>query len=203
MGKRDRTAGKPEHRPLIMDKREMIRWLKEEREPELARLWEKADEARQRHVGDKVHLRGLIEISNICRRQCHYCGLRADNRGLRRYRMTAEEIMACVAQAVDYRYGTVVMQAGEDERLKAEAIAGLIRKIQRETPLSVTLSLGERSEAELRLWREAGADRYLLRFETSNRQLYGQIHPSLPGKALDRRSSGISLTWVTRPAAES
>ena len=169
-----------------MDRQEIIGWLREERESELARLWKRADETRQCYVGDEVHLRGLIEISNICRRNCHYCGLRADNHGLHRYRMTEEEIMACVAEAVAYGYGTVVMQAGEDEGISSDWMAVLIRQIRRETPLAVTLSLGERSESDLRLWREAGADRYLLRLETSNRALYERIRPSLPGRASDR-----------------
>ena len=160
-----------------MDKKQINQWLREEREEELERLWDQADAVRRSNVGEEVHLRGLIEISNICRRQCHYCGLRAGNRSLRRYRMTADEIMACVSEALAYGYGTVVMQAGEDEGIAADWMTGIIRRIRRETPLAVTLSLGERSGADLKAWREAGADRYLLRFETSNRELYEKIHP--------------------------
>ena len=152
-----------------MDRQQIVDWLREERPEKLALLWREADETRRRRVGDEVHLRGLIEISNRCVRECHYCGLRAGNRNLRRYRMSEEEIMACVAQALAYGYGTVVMQSGEDEGITADWMAGIIRRIRRETPLAVTLSLGERDEADLRAWREAGADRYLLRFETSNR----------------------------------
>ena len=169
-----------------MDGKQIIQWLREEREEELARLWQKADEIRRRHVGEEVHLRGLVEISNHCNRACHYCGLRAGNRPLRRYRMTAGEIMACVNEAVEYGYGTVVMQSGEDEGISREWMEGIIRRIRRETPLAVTLSLGERSEADLRAWRQAGADRYLLRFETSNRGLYERIHPPLNGRRSDR-----------------
>jgi biotin synthase len=91
--------------------------------------------------------------------------------------MERDEIIACAREAVTLGYGTVVMQAGEDEALTAEWIADIVRFIKRETPLSVTLSLGERSEEELRLWREAGADRYLLRFETSDQALFRAIHP--------------------------
>ena len=114
-----------------MDKKQIGQWLREEREEELERLWDEADTIRRRNVGDEVHLRGLIEISNICRRQCHYCGLRAGNPNLRRYRMTAEEIMACVVEALDYGYGTVVMQAGEDEGIPADWMADIIRQIRR------------------------------------------------------------------------
>jgi biotin synthase len=169
-----------------MDRQQIIQWLREEREEELARLWQMADETRRRHVGEEVHLRGLVEISNHCNRACHYCGLRAGNRLLRRYRMTAGEIMACVNEAVEYGYGTVVMQSGEDEGISREWMEGIIRRIRRETPLAVTLSLGERSEVDLNAWRQAGADRYLLRFETSNRALYERIHPSLNGRRSDR-----------------
>jgi len=160
-----------------MDRRRIIDWLREERPERLALLWREADETRQRRVGDEVHLRGLIEISNRCVRECHYCGIRAGNRNLRRYRMSEGEIMACVAQARAYGYGTVVMQSGEDPGITADWMAGIIRRIRRETPLAVTLSLGERDEPDLKAWREAGADRYLLRFETSNPALYERIHP--------------------------
>ena len=169
-----------------MDLKQIEGWLREEREEELTRLWEWSDGIRHHHVGDEVHLRGLIEISNRCRRECHYCGLRAGNRHLRRYRMAADEIMACVAEAVSYGYGTVVMQAGEDEGIGREWMTGIIRRIRRETSLAVTLSLGERSAADLKAWREAGADRYLLRFETSNRHLFECIHPSFAGTRSDR-----------------
>jgi len=176
-----------------MDRQQIDDWLREERPEKLALLWREADETRRRRVGDEVHLRGLIEISNNCIRQCHYCGLRAGNRNLRRYRMTAEEIMACVGEAVAYGYGTVVMQSGEDAGITADWMARIIRRIRRETPLAVTLSLGERAEADLKAWREAGADRYLLRFETSNRGLYERIHP--------RRGDGRSRLELLRSLA--
>jgi biotin synthase len=92
--------------------------------------------------------------------------------------MTRDEIVDCARLAVALGYGTVVMQAGEDSALSAEWIADIVRWIKSETPLAVTLSLGERSQDELRLWREGGADRYLLRFETSDPDLYRAIHPS-------------------------
>lgn len=164
----------------------VLTWLRENDESRLQSLWEQADAVRREYVGDAVHLRGLIEISNCCRRQCGYCGLRADNRGITRYRMTHQEIMSCVEQAVVFGYGTVVMQAGEDEGLEAQWLVELIRRIKGETKLAVTLSLGERADAELVAWREAGADRYLLRFETSDERLYRLIHPSLPGRRSDR-----------------
>jgi len=152
----------------------------------LEQLWAMADETRRGHVGDAVHLRGLIEISNHCVRECGYCGLRAANRSLRRYRMTADEITACTTAAVEFGYGTVVLQSGEDDGIKQQWLADIIRKIKRETSLAVTLSLGERPDEDLAAWREAGADRYLLRFETSDAELYRFIHPSRPGRTSDR-----------------
>jgi biotin synthase len=165
---------------------EVLYWLKNEDERSLDQLWDKADKVRHSRVGDDVHLRGLLEFSNHCSRDCHYCGLRAANNKLSRYRMPEEEIMSCVEEGVAYGYGTVVLQSGEDRGLDVDWMANLIRRIKRETPLAVTLSLGERSEKELSLWREAGADRYLLRFETSNPELYKSIHPSLTGQEPDR-----------------
>ncbi|MGO8757947.1 MAG: [FeFe] hydrogenase H-cluster radical SAM maturase HydE [Terracidiphilus sp.] len=169
-----------------LSQREILGWLKEDRPSALRELYAWADSVRQQYVGDAVHLRGLIEISSHCQRQCMYCGLRKANRGIERYRMTRDEILDCAHLGVRLGYGTVVMQAGEDDALTAEWIAGIVREIKRETPLAVTLSLGERSRDELRLWRNAGADRYLLRFETSDPYLYRAIHPQRFSGSPDR-----------------
>ncbi|MEN6367502.1 MAG: [FeFe] hydrogenase H-cluster radical SAM maturase HydE [Thermoguttaceae bacterium] len=164
----------------------LLKWLRTTDPERLAELWRLADQARRQAVGDQVHLRGLIEVSNHCGRQCGYCGLRADHRSLVRYRMSDDEIFGCARQAVEFGYGTVVLQSGEDFGLSADRVAEWVRRIKAATPLAVTLSLGEREPDELALWRAAGADRYLLRFETSNRALYERIHPSRPGQRFDR-----------------
>jgi biotin synthase len=169
-----------------MNRSKILNWLRTTDEDRLDGLWRLADEVRRYTVGDEVHLRGLIEISNFCARSCSYCGIRVENRDVVRYRMTEEEIIGCTREAVEYGYGTVVLQSGEDYGLDADWIEKIIRRIKMETPLAVTLSLGEREEAELAAWRDAGADRYLLRFETSNRALYDRIHPPLPGRSSDR-----------------
>lgn len=169
-----------------MTRNEILQWLKTDDESRLEELWRRADAVRRKTVGDEVHLRGLLEISNICVRSCHYCGLRVENTGIGRYRMTEEEIMACARQAVAFGYGTVVLQAGEDYGIGRDWMADVIRRIKGETPLAVTLSLGERRDDEFAAWRRAGADRYLLRFETSNRALYETIHPPLPRRRSDR-----------------
>ena len=147
-------------------------------------LWATADAVRRMHVGDAVHLRGLVEISNHCVRQCAYCGLWRGNAALQRYRMTDAEVLGCARQAVELGFGTVVLQAGEDYGLTREWVANLVRRIKADTPLAVTLSLGERPDEDLAAWREAGADRYLLRFETSNPTLYHRIHPALDNQAV-------------------
>ncbi len=164
---------------------EILGWLRESDPVKLERLFAQADEVRCEHVGDAVHLRGLIEISSYCVRQCHYCGLRAA-RKTPRYRMTREEILACARQAVELGFGSVVLQAGEDFGIRAEWLAEIIRTIKAETLLAITLSLGERLPDELQLWKDAGADRYLLRFETSDPSLYAAIHPLRGSTPSDR-----------------
>ena len=161
-------------------------WLRQHDENRLQTLWSEADTVRKAHVGDAVHLRGLIDISNYCIRRCSYCGLSVTNTQLERYRMTDEEILDCARQAHGFGYGTVVMQAGEDYGLETERISGIIRKIKSQLPLAVTLSLGERPFEDLAEWRKAGADRYLLRFETSDPELYALIHPPRPGQTYNR-----------------
>ena len=171
---------------MSLDKAGILSWLREEDEARLEQLWREADAVRRSQVGNAVHLRGLIEISNYCVRECGYCGLRAGHKDLERYRLTEDEIMACARHAVSFGYGTVVMQSGEDYGITTEWLAGIVRRIKSETPLAVTLSLGERPDGDLAAWREAGADRYLLRFETSDPELYRLIHPSPPNRPSDR-----------------
>ena len=142
-----------------------------------------AEARRVRHAtkGNGVFLRGLIELSSICDRNCLYCGMRHENPNVRRYAMQDDEIVACAALAAELNFGTVVLQAGECERLWTQArISQLIRRIKAETGQKITLSLGERSEADTAAWKAAGADRYLLRFETTDRALFNRIHPGSP-----------------------
>ncbi len=161
---------------------EILAWLRETDPSRLSRLYRRADAVRREHVGNEVHLRGLVEVSNHCVRRCAYCGIAATNDAIERYRMTEDEVLACARQAVELGYGTVVLQAGEDYGLTRESVSSMVRSIRRETGLAVTLSLGERPDDDLVAWREAGADRYLLRFETSDAGLYEAIHPAIPGR---------------------
>ena len=169
-----------------LDHAGLMAWLREEDPAALERLWAEADRVRRAHVGDAVHLRGLIEVSSHCVRNCLYCGLRVPEEDLDRYRLEAEEILACAKEAAALGYGTVVLQGGEDPGLTRAFIAEVVQSIKRQTHLAVTLSLGERDDEDLLAWREAGADRYLLRFETADRALYRRVHPSLPGRLSDR-----------------
>jgi len=165
---------------------EILNWLLETDSGRLAELWRFADDARRENVGDEVHLRGLVEISNCCVRRCAYCGINADNADLPRYRMTADEILEAAHKAKEPGFGTVVLQAGEDYGITRDWMSSLVRRVKSQTALAVTLSLGERPAEDLAAWREAGADRYLLRFETSNPELYRRIHPDLSGRRSDR-----------------
>ena len=158
-------------RALKMDLHDIEMWLRESDPTRLDELWANADSARKDGVGDSVHLRGLVEISNHCRRHCLYCGIRQPNLTIQRYRMTRGEILECARTASKLGYGTLVIQSGEDPVIDTEWMRGVILSIKKAASLAVTLSLGERSDEELDAWRDAGADRYLLRFETSNRAL--------------------------------
>ncbi len=169
-----------------MTKAEILTWLKNDDASQLESLWRIADGVRKASVGDAVHLRGLVELSNICVRDCAYCGIRAGNETVVRYRMTGDEVLEAALTAQRFGYGSVVLQSGEDFGISAEWLSAIIRRIREGTALAITLSLGERSDEDLRAWRDAGADRYLLRFETSNRALYEKIHPPLPGSTSDR-----------------
>ena len=164
-----------------MDHKEIVQWLKCPPGAALDLLKDQADKIRQDNVGDAVHLRGLVELSNICNRNCLYCGIRRDNHSITRYRITAEEVLECAQKAADFGFGSLVLQGGEDPGLTKEFISELITLIKSQTDLAITLSLGERETSEWIAWREAGADRYLLRFETSNRVLFDRIHPPMNG----------------------
>ena len=161
-------------------------WLREQDAPALEALWARADQTRRDRVGDQVHLRGLIEVTNHCVRQCAYCGIAACAGPLPRYRMAPDEILACARHGRDLGFGTIVLQGGEDPEMTGPLVADIVRAIKQETGAAITLSLGERRDADLRAWRTAGADRYLLRFETTDPGLYARIHPSLPETVSDR-----------------
>lgn len=141
-------------------------------------LFKAADEVRQKYLGDYVHLRGLLEFTNICKRNCLYCGLRKDNKNLKRYRLSYEEIMDFVNKAVSYGYKTIVLQGGEDDYFTVERMRKIVSDIKA-LGVAVTLSLGEKTFDEYKAFKEAGADRYLLRIETTDKKLYEDMDPGM------------------------
>jgi biotin synthase len=176
-----------------MNRGELLAWLGTLDERRQAELFAMADGVRRLQVGPAVHLRGLIELSNGCRRSCLYCGLRRES-ALPRYRLTLDEVLDCARLASTLGYGSVVLQAGEDPGLTRGTVTRMVRAIKAETDLAVTLGLGERSVDDLWAWRRAGADRYFLRFETADPALYARLHPPLPGQEpVDRAALLLEL----------
>lgn len=141
-------------------------------------LFKTADEVREKYVGNEVHLRGLIEFSNICKCNCKYCGLRKDNSELERYRLSIEEAYDFAKKAKEYGYKTVVLQSGEDSYYSVERLVKLLQDIKK-LDLAITLSIGERTFEEYKAFKEAGADRYLIRIETTDKELYKKMHPNM------------------------
>lgn len=146
-------------------------------------LIKKAYELKLKYRGPNVYFRGLIEISNVCAKNCLYCGIRCSNSDVHRYSLSEDEIIEAAKFAYNAGYGSIALQAGERQDGEfIEKIARVLRKIKSissvSNPLGVTLSLGEQSADVYKLWKEAGADRYLLRIEASDRDLYEKIHPS-------------------------
>jgi len=163
-------------------KGEVMRLLEPKGVEEEAYLFKKADQLRHECVGDCVHLRGLIEFSSHCRRNCKYCGLRRDNVSLERYRLSPEDIVKIAHNAALLGYKTIVLQSGEDEFYTADVMAYIIKEIKKIADVAVTLCIGERSYEEYKIMREAGADRYLLRFETADPDHYKEMHPDMSYK---------------------
>ncbi|GBG55577.1 [FeFe] hydrogenase H-cluster radical SAM maturase HydE [Sporomusaceae bacterium FL31] len=141
-------------------------------------LFEAADRIRAAYVGETVHLRGLVEFSNICRQNCLYCGLRRANTSIRRYRLEPDTIVDFAVKAKSYGYKTLVLQSGEDDFYTTDILQHIIAKIK-ELDLALTLSIGEKSRAEYAAYKQAGADRYLMRIETTDEELYAALHPGM------------------------
>lgn len=175
-------------RSIELDKDDLVALLSADDEESVA-LFRLADDIRAKFVGDEVHLRGIIEFSNHCDRNCFYCGLRKGNLELNRYRMPPWEIIEAAGQAAALGCRTIVLQSGEEGYYSGEIIAGIIRAIKEEHDVAITLSLGDRSRQDYELFRKAGADRYLLKHETSDPRLFAALRPgtSLEGR-LEKQS---------------
>ena len=141
-------------------------------------LRKEADRLRQKYYGNKVYMRGLIEFTNFCKNNCYYCGIRRDNKNASRYRLTKEEILDCCKNGYELGFRTFVLQGGEDPYFTDDKIVEIVKKIRSAYPdCAITLSIGEKTKESYRLYKEAGADRYLLRHETANEDHYCYLHP--------------------------
>ena len=169
-----------------MNHSEIKSWLLQTDPGHLQPLYEQADQARQTTFGDPIAMTGLLAISNHCVRHCLYCDGNCENSRLQRFRLNEKEIWQGVQDALTLGCQTLILESGEDYGVRRDWLASLISRIKDETSLAVMLSLGERSTQDFITWRQAGADRYLLRFETSDHRLYHLIHPSRPGRHTDR-----------------
>ncbi|WP_455654796.1 [FeFe] hydrogenase H-cluster radical SAM maturase HydE [Phascolarctobacterium sp.] len=143
---------------------------------ELAR---QAQQTAQAVFGNKIYIRGLIEFTNYCRNDCYYCGIRRSNAAASRYRLSKKQILSCCEQGYALGFRTFVLQGGEDLTYSDADMAALITAIRQAYPdCAITLSVGERSRTTYQLWKEAGADRYLLRHETATDEHYARLHPA-------------------------
>lgn len=162
----------------FLSKDEYIALLGSYTEEQRLRLQEKAVELRKQYYGNKVFVRGLIEFTNYCKNNCYYCGIQASNGAAERYRLTMEEILECCDAGWKLGFRTFVLQGGEDLFFTDDRIVDIVKKIKRQYPESaVTLSIGEKSKNSYLRYKEAGADRYLLRHETANEEHYRMLHP--------------------------
>lgn len=141
-------------------------------------ILKKADEIRKQYVGDSIHLRGLIEFSNYCNRTCYYCGLRYENKNIERYRLSPEDIINTAKYAKSLGLKTIVLQSGEDHYYSTSILCKIIEEIKK-LDVAITLSIGEKTYNEYKAYKDAGADRYLLRIETTDKKLYNTLHPNM------------------------
>ena len=159
-------------------------------EEELKKIYKKAYEVKAKYVQPIAYYRGLIEFSNRCIKNCNYCGIRRDNEKVDRFDMSYEDILKMAQWAYDHEYGSITLQSGErcDEAF-VDYVVDLIRDIKKigDGSLGITMCVGEQSEEAYRRMVEAGASRYLLRIETTNRELYSKIHPNDDLHSFDRR----------------
>lgn len=159
-------------------------------EKESLALFQLADEIRSRFMGDEIHLRGIIECSNVCAKNCLYCGLRRDNASLVRYRMSPGEILESARLAADLGCRTIVLQSGENGIIPIESLAEIILKMKNELDVAITMSIGDRTKNDYAVLREAGADRYLLKHETCDSRLFSDLRP---GTKLEERVMCMNL----------
>ncbi len=174
-------------------KEDLICLLKAEGEDK-ALLFEKSAEVLRQNIGDKVHLRGLIEYSNYCIKDCLYCGIRRSNHNQQRFVVSKEEVIKSAEEALEKNYGSIVIQAGErTDQAFIDEITALLKEVKAlsNDTLGITLSLGEQTLETYQQWFEAGGHRYLLRIESSNRALFEKIHPNNKIHSFDKRIEAL------------
>lgn len=161
---------------MNLTKEQLVNLLADQAEQDS--LFQKADQVREKFVGNEVHLRGLIEFSNICRNNCLYCGIRKGNPYVKRYHMSEDELISTAKMAAEIGYKTIVMQSGEDMFYSKDRMCRIVEAIKK-FDVAVTLSIGERTYDEYKAFRQAGADRYLMRIETTDQNLYHRLDPQM------------------------
>ncbi|OUP69467.1 [FeFe] hydrogenase H-cluster radical SAM maturase HydE [Anaerotruncus colihominis] len=165
-------------RERVLPRAELAGLIREISDGDMPYLFDAARETARSRFGNRIYTRGLIEFTNYCRCDCYYCGIRRSNRQTERYRLTQEEILACCRAGYALGFRTFVLQGGEDPYFTDERICELVRAIKSSWPdCAVTLSIGEKEHSSYRLYRKAGADRYLLRHETASPAHYRRLHP--------------------------
>ena len=170
----------------ISSKKDIIEILKDDSINE--ELFSYADSVRKKYVGDEIHLRGLIEFSNYCKNTCKYCGLRCENKNIERYRILEDEILEHAKNAANLGFKTIVLQSGEDNYYTVNRMCNIISEIKK-LNVALTLSIGEKTFEEYKAYKDAGADRYLIRIETTDENLYSKMHP---GMSLENRKRCLS-----------
>lgn len=159
-----------------LDKNKIITLLKTTGK-DLETLFTEADKTRSRYMGEEIFLRGIIEFSNYCKKNCHYCGIGNNNKEVHRYRISTKEILETCKEMMNRGQTTVVLQSGEDAYYTDKRFGELLYQIKKENNIAITVSVGVRNRETYQYWKDQGMDRYLLRFETSNEDIFKNCHP--------------------------
>jgi len=174
-----------------LTKEDLVALLKARPGKEQKLLFDLADHIRRQVHGDLVHLRGIIEFSNYCRNDCFYCGLRRSNKGINRYRMTVSQVVEAAEQVAELGFKTIVLQSGEDPWYSVDLHCNILEQIKNRHDVAITMSVGELNKEEYYRLRQAGADRFLLKHETADEELFNSLRP---GTSYQRRLQ--CLDWL-------
>lgn len=162
----------------ILTKEDFLRLLQNNEQETYDYLFQRADAVRKEIYGKDIYMRGLIEFTNYCKKDCYYCGIRKSNKQVERYRLSKDEIIDCCVNGYSLGFRTFVLQGGEDNYYTDEKVIDIVKAIKDKYPdCAITLSIGEKSRESYQAFFEAGADRYLLRHETANAEHYSKLHP--------------------------